>query len=69
VSAGSLARLGVRCYDASSGIATLGINCGAPSTTLPSRLGSGLDDGDWERDEMDVLDICSIIIMSGVLDG
>lgn len=40
MSAGGLARLGVRCADASTGIATLGVFCGALVTPAPE-VGGG----------------------------
>jgi len=68
MSALGLATLGVQCENPALGMASLGVFCGEPLRLIPIRAP---DSGGYtvEMDEMEVLDICSIIIASGVLDG
>jgi hypothetical protein len=44
MSAGGLARLGVRCADASTGMATIGVYCGAFVDPAAGRPGGGQSD-------------------------
>lgn len=68
MSALSLATLGVICEDRALSMASLGVFCGIVLTIIPKKAP---DAGGYtvEMDEMEVLDLCSIIIASGVLDG
>lgn len=69
-SALGMASLGVQCPENRAlGMASLGVICDA--TVVVAKAAVALDGGGYDqfRDERDVMDICSIIIASGVLDG
>jgi hypothetical protein len=65
-----MASLGVQCTESRAlGMASLGVICDA--TVVVAKAAVALDGGGYDqyRDEHDVMDIISIIIASGVLDG
>lgn len=65
-----MASLGVLCTESRAlGMASLGVIC--DGTVVKAKAAVALDGGGYDlyRDERDVMDIVSIIIASGVLDG
>ena len=65
----SMATLGVQCTSRAVAMATLGVYCPVQIAIVPVRRAPDVGGYTVELDEMEVLEICSIIIASGVLDG